>query len=123
MNQQQEKLEHSIRTIHDKITKFNSSHAIRASHLHKDLIKINKRRKNKIITHTKFDYSNLYDPVHGNQYICYTWYITLCHSTISDIANGLIGGQHESGSTWGRTRTALYTEPLRTGSGAGQEKQ
>ena len=99
MNQQQ-KLEHSIMTINDKITKFNSSHGIRTSHLHKDLIKINKkRRKNKIVTHTKFDYSNLYDGVHGNQYICYTWYSALCHSTISDIENGLIGGQHESDST------------------------
>jgi hypothetical protein len=87
-------------TINDKITKFNSSHGIRTSHLHKDLIKINKkRRKNKIDTHTKFDYSNLYDGVHGNQYICYTWYSALCHSTISDIENGLIGGQHESDST------------------------
>ena len=99
MNQQQ-KLEHSIMTINDKITKFNSSHGIRTSHLHKDLIKINKKRhKNKIVTHTKFDYSNLYDGVHGNQYICYTWYSALCHSTISDIENGLIGGQHESDST------------------------
>ena len=27
------------------------------------------------------------------------WYSALCHSTISDINNGLIGGQHESDST------------------------
>ena len=66
----------------------------------KKVIKINKkRRKNKIVTHTKFDYSNLYDGVHGNQCICYTWCSALCHSTISDIYNGLISGQHESDST------------------------
>lgn len=41
----------------------------------------------------------MYDRIHGNQYICYTWYRALCHSTISDIENGLIGGQHESDST------------------------